>query len=249
MIPILYEEPHFLVVNKPAGVLTQAVPGIDSIQVRLVEQLRVRDQHTGRPFVGLPHRLDRGTTGTLLIARNQRALKRFGKQFQHRIVQKFYVAWVHGNLQGPSQIWQDYVRKIENQPQAEIVPAETAGARLAELRVWRIAGNDEHSLVLIQLFTGRMHQIRLQLSSRKFPIVGDRLYGSEQAFAEDSYHALHALRIEFRHPTTAIPIGVTAPFPSSWQQAPEAIWSGCERILQQGLDQSHSPWDTNSLDL
>jgi len=248
MIPILYEEPHFLVVNKPAGLLTQAVPGIDSLQVRLTEQLRVRDQHAGRPFVGLPHRLDRGTSGALLIARNQRALKRFGNQFQHRLVQKYYVAWVQGTLQGPIQVWQDFLKKIEDQPQAEIVPADAPGAKLAELQLRPIACIDGQSLVLIQLFTGRMHQIRLQLGSRNLPIVGDPLYGSSLSFHDEKHLALHALRLECRHPTSAILMSSTAPFPPSWNRAPEAIQSACDRLCQMGLDARQSPWNLETLD-
>lgn len=247
MISILYEESHFLVVNKPAGILTQAVPGIDSLHVQLVEQLRVRDQHAGRPFVGLPHRLDRGTSGALLIARNQRALKRFGAQFQHRTVQKFYVAWVNGSLQENSANWRDFLRKIENQAQAEIVTADAPGARLAELQIRSICCQGNQSLVLIQLFTGRMHQIRIQLGSRGFPIVGDSLYGSAEQFSGEN-HALHALRLEFRHPTTAVQLAVTAPFPESWNQAPDDIRKAGERLCWMSQQADHTAWNLESLD-
>ncbi|RMF41898.1 MAG: RNA pseudouridine synthase, partial [Planctomycetota bacterium] len=88
MIPILMEEPHFLVVDKPAGWLCQAPAGVPSLQRELVSQLKIRDEHPGQPFIGLPHRLDRSTTGTLLIAPNHRALKRFNAQFQSRKIGK-----------------------------------------------------------------------------------------------------------------------------------------------------------------
>lgn len=247
MIPILLEEQHFLVVNKPAGLLTQAVPGIESLQVRLVEQIRVRDQHAGRPFVGLPHRLDRGTSGALLIARNQRALKRLGAQFHHRHVHKFYVALVEGCFLGPSQIWRDSLRKIENQAQAEIVPSESPGAKLAELQIRPVVCVDNQSLVLIRLMTGRMHQIRLQLSSRGFPILGDALYGSVNEFGEGMFHALHALRLEFRHPTSAIPISATAPFPSNWSLAPSEILAACDRLCGLSRQASSVNWELDSI--
>lgn len=248
MISILYEESHFLVASKPAGILTQAVPGIDSMQVRLVEQLRVRDQHAGRPFVGLPHRLDRGTSGAILIARNQRALKRFCAQFQHRSVQKFYVAWVHGKIDQNFQFCRDFLRKIDNQAQAEIVTADTPGAKLAELQVRSICCLESHSLVLIQLFTGRMHQIRIQLGSRGFPIIGDSLYGSSTKIASEN-HALHALRLEFRHPTTAKQLAVTAPFPEEWSQAPSEIQDNCGRLCSISQKQDQTLWDIESLDV
>lgn len=158
-IPIVYEEPHFLLVNKPAALFSQAPIGIDSLQARLIAQLKARDQHPGEPFVGLPHRLDRGTSGIMLIARNQRALKRFGQQFQSRKVVKHYLAVVEGvlavagvpsdlgtNAAGSldqlrrgepqqEQRWEDYLRKIPGLPQAEIVTAEAEGAKLAVARV------------------------------------------------------------------------------------------------------------------
>ena len=158
-IPIVYEEPHFLLVNKPAALFSQAPSGIDSLQARLIAQLKARDQHPGEPFVGLPHRLDRGTSGIMLIARNQRALKRFGQQFQSRKVIKHYLAVVEGVLAGagvasdmgakaarpldqqqrvepqPEQRWEDYLRKVPGLPQAEIVTAEAEGAKLAVARV------------------------------------------------------------------------------------------------------------------
>ena len=78
MLDILLEEPHFIVINKPSGLFSQSAPGIENVQSMLIEQLAKRDNHPGQPFIGLPHRLDRGTSGVMLLARNQRALKRFG---------------------------------------------------------------------------------------------------------------------------------------------------------------------------
>lgn len=169
-IQIVYEEPHFLLVNKPTALFSQAPAGIDSLQARLIAQLKARDQHPGEPFVGLPHRLDRGTSGIMLIARNQRALKRFGQQFQSRKVIKHYVAVVEGAVpqagavssvhddaggshhqsrnaapQG-EQLWEDYLRKIPGLPQAEVVTAEAEGAKLAVARVECLYRASGHTL-------------------------------------------------------------------------------------------------------
>lgn len=206
-IPIVYEEPHFLLVNKPAALFSQAPPGIDSLQARLIAQLKARDQHPGEPFVGLPHRLDRGTSGIMLIARNQRALKRFGQQFQSRKVIKHYLAVVEGVLASASaacghqsdgsaaqerqrsatlpatQRWEDYVRKIPDLPRAEVVSSDAEGAKLAIALVdclCRVAadGVATQSLLKVQLETGRMHQIRVQAAARGLPVVGDASYGA-----------------------------------------------------------------------
>jgi 23S rRNA pseudouridine1911/1915/1917 synthase len=229
VLQILLEEPHFLVVNKPSGMFTQAAPGIENVQQRVVEQLAARDAHPGQPFIGLPHRLDRGTSGTLLLARNQRALKRFGEQFQSRKVAKYYLAAVHGELPEARVTWEDYVRKIPEKPLAEIVPADAADARLAALSCRRLATADGASLALVELHTGRMHQIRLQCAARGYPVLGDWSYGSDRTFGPRDNEgwrqclALHALRLEFRHPQTAKLVACTAPIPDLWGTLPQEL--------------------------
>lgn len=229
-IPIVHEEAHFMLVNKPAGLFTQAAPGVPSLELQLAAQLKQRDSHPGNPFVGLPHRLDRATSGILLLARNKRALARFGEQFQSRKVDKFYLAVAQGELPPGVQAWDDYVRKIEDQPQAEIVTASDAHAKLAQLRIEPLEVGGGRSLVLVQLLTGRMHQIRLQAAHRGWPIIGDRMYGvpsesevtSSDAVSEgvlearELPHALHAYRLRFRHPQTAVPVSYCAPVPEAW---------------------------------
>lgn len=266
-IPIIYEEPHFLLVNKPAALFSQAPVGIDSLQTRLVNQLKQRDQHPGEPFIGLPHRLDRGTSGIMLIARNQRALKRFGEQFQSRKVIKHYLAVVEGEYSStaaPSaqvqQRWEDYLRKIPDKPQAEVVAADVEGAKLAVANVECLQIAAGQSLLRVQLETGRMHQIRIQAASRGLPVVGDASYGAKltwQATAEpcdpsqvtplsdtprvlgDAHNAnahlhppvaLHAWSLEFRHPQTAKSMRLVAPVPPNWQQLPTEILACIDAI-------------------
>lgn len=235
-----------MLVSKPAGLLTQAVEGIESLQTRLTEQLKARDSHPGQPFIGLPHRLDRGTSGVVLIARNQRALKRFGDQFHHRLVQKFYLAWIEGELSAGEKLWSDYVRKVDDQPLAEIVSMETPGAKLAQMQVQPIAIYQGQSLALIRLLTGRMHQIRLQFSSRGLPVVGDELYGSTLRLGDQEDvrlrpQGLHALRLEFRHPQTAVAMSATAALPEYWHKN-EVILGAAQTLAQQSLQQKSHAW-------
>src|SRR5690349_15735187 len=112
VLEILHEEAHFLLINKPSGLFSQSAPGIDNVQELLIAQLAERDHHPGRPFIGLPHRLDRGTSGVMLLARNQRALKRFGEQFHSRKVAKFYMAVVEGEMSPGRVTLSDYLRKV-----------------------------------------------------------------------------------------------------------------------------------------
>jgi len=216
MIEILLEHPWFLVINKPTGVLTQAVPGIESVQTLLVKQLKERDPNGPVPFVGMPHRLDRVTSGTMVVARNQRALRRLSDQFAARTVRKLYHAVIPFMPERFGR-WTDWIRKIPNEAKAEIVTPETESAKEAIL-AFRVIGDSEMTLhgvrirvstVEIELETGRMHQIRLQFATHGFPILGDSLYGSPFRWMEaepgerESPIALHALSIEFRNPQNA----------------------------------------------
>lgn len=233
MLDILLEEPHFIVINKPSGLFSQSAPGIENVQSMLIEQLAQRDQHPGKPFIGLPHRLDRGTSGVMLLARNQRALKRFGEQFHSRKVGKHYIAVVQGQMPLEPQRMSDYLRKIPEKPLAEIVTEDAEGARLAEMIVTPRVVTDQYTLVDVELLTGRMHQIRIQLASRGFPVVGDWSYGSSQTFGPldpEGYRqclALHCRMLEFRHPQTARPIRVTAPVSPNWSVFPAEVLECC----------------------
>ncbi|MCA9134885.1 MAG: RluA family pseudouridine synthase [Planctomycetales bacterium] len=256
-IPIIYEESHFLLVDKPAGMFSQAARDVPSLETCLREQLKRRDVHPGLPFVGLPHRLDRGTSGIMLIARNQRALKRFGEQFQSRKVHKFYMAVVEGVVEdGGPQRWEDFVRKIPDRPQAEVVSRQASGARLAVATVRCLGGQAGLSLLLVGLETGRMHQIRLQAASRGLPVLGDAAYGARQVFSASSVSqvasgdrphahppiALHALRLEFRHPQTAKPLSGTANLPPSWATLPTAVAELAQAEVARSRRQMAESW-------
>lgn len=249
-IETILDEPHFVVVNKPAGLFSQAAEHIPCLQKSLQEQLR-RAGHEGNPFVGLPHRLDRGTTGVMLVAKNQRALKRFGQQFQSRKVGKFYLGVVEGDLEGGIHDWEDMVRKIDGQAKAEIVKDESEG-RTAQLRAQKLMSHDGLSLVLFRLITGRMHQIRLQAAERGYPIVGDELYGSQVKFGNSISGAdghevpaigLHALRLEFRHPQNARLTCATANVPDSWQHLNTVLAGAIEETIEKSQTQNDVPWN------
>ena len=227
MIEILLESSWFLVINKPSGLLTQAVPGIESVQTQLVKQLQAKDPKAPTPFIGIPHRLDRVTSGAMVVARNQRALRRLSDQFASRKVKKIYHALVP-QLSEPAEVcWHDTMRKVPNEARAEMVSATEVGAKEAILR-FNIVGQHilvdqtQVSLVEIELETGRMHQIRLQFAAHGHPILGDVLYGSKFECLgsipgeRESPISLHAKKIEFRHPQNAEFISVVAPYPSGW---------------------------------
>lgn len=250
-IPILLDDQHFMIVNKPAGLFSQAAAGIASVETQLAQQLKLRDAHPGTPFIGLPHRLDRSTSGAMLVARNQRSLARFGAQFQSRKVGKLYLAILVGSVADDFATWSDRIRKLEGEPRAEIVPPEAEGGRQASLAMRVLARSAKHSLVLVQLHTGRMHQIRVQAASRGLPVLGDPTYGEILAGSQTEYSSaipigLHAMRLEIRHPKTAKQISCTADLPEAWQDYVPELVSKQREIVRRSAGDTTTAWDISS---
>ena len=129
---ILYEDGPCLVICKHAGVLTQAPPGIDSLEVQVKEFLRQRGGGED-VYLGLPHRLDRPASGVMILATDYNTTRRLGRQFERRKVQKVYWACIEGQIQPEAGTWEDFVYKIPGQARAEVVAADHPGARTAVL--------------------------------------------------------------------------------------------------------------------
>ena len=218
----MYESGPCLVINKPSGVLTQAPPGIDSIERRIKDYLRTRDALEGDVYLGVPHRLDRPASGAMVFARHPRATRRLADQFEARTVAKTYWACVAGHVTPSSGTWQDNMWKVPDEPRAEILPDGDERGRIGVLHYRVIAETEFGSVLEIQLETGRTHQVRVQAASRGFPLLGDAQYGSQVAFGEqfedtrERAIALHARKLAFRHPATREQILITAPLPSAW---------------------------------
>lgn len=225
MLEILYENGPCLVVLKPAGLLTQAPPGIDSLELRAKEFLKAREGKTGNIYLGVPHRLDRPVSGALVLARHVRAARRLAEQFEARTVTKQYWAVVHGRVEPPTGRWVDYMAKVPNEAQAVIVPREHPDAREGVLTFQIRGSQGEHTWLEIELGTGRMHQIRVQSASRGHSVVGDRQYGSPIVFGPPAGDerlqpiALHGRRLGFRHPMSHEAVDVVAPLPQEWGNA------------------------------
>ncbi len=222
-LEILYEEGPCLVVNKPPGVLTIAPPGVDSLDVRVREFLKRRDHKPGNVYLGIPHRLDRPATGAIVFGKHARATRRLTEQFGARVIRKVYWACVSGQVTPESGTWEDYVRKIPDVPQAEVVAPGHPDARKAVLHYRTVAMAPWGSWLQIELETGRMHQIRIQASVRGHPILGDAQYGSTIPFGpqHDDWRlrpiALHARQLSFRHPMTHEPVTAIAPVSADWR--------------------------------
>jgi 23S rRNA pseudouridine1911/1915/1917 synthase len=224
---LLFEQGACLVVGKPGGLLTQAPPGIDDLQTRVRRFLLERERREGNIYLTVAHRLDRPVSGVVILTRNVRAARRVSEQFQRREVRKVYWAAVEGGMATESGTWTDWMRKVPDEPRAELVPADHPEARRAVLHFRTLRTSANWSLLEIELETGRMHQIRLQAASRGWPILGDAWYGATRSFGPEvtdprqQWIALHARQVGFQHPMTREPVVVTAPWPEVWRELVE----------------------------
>jgi RluA family pseudouridine synthase len=221
---ILFEDDRCLVVVKPGGLLTQAPPGIDSLELRVKRLLKHRDGRAGRIYLGVPHRLDRPVAGVMVLGKNRKAARRLAEQFEGRLVKKTYWAVVAGAVIPPEGTWTDYLRKVPNEARAEVVDQRHREGRLAVLHYRTRASLPGKTVLEIELETGRTHQIRVQAGSRGHPLLGDDLYGATEPFGPPTADprerriALLARGLEFRHPKTREPMQFEARLPPEWRE-------------------------------
>ena len=219
---VLYEDDDLSVINKPAGMTVHA--GAGNSRGTLVNALLGRGQslsQTGdalRP--GIVHRLDKDTSGAILIAKNDFAHAKLSEAFRARAIQKTYLALVQGKLnasQGRVElaITRDPKRRVR---MAARPAGKSANARAARTDWSVLQELGPATLVEVQLHTGRTHQIRVHFSALKHPVVGDTLYGAASQLAVNKIKLpvlgrqfLHAARLSFVHPRTEKQITVTAP--------------------------------------
>jgi 23S rRNA pseudouridine1911/1915/1917 synthase len=228
-LTVLYEDNHCLAVAKPAPLLTQAPPGVPSLEAMARAYLKDRYHKAGRVYLGIPHRLDRPVSGVVLFARSSKAARRLAEQFRARSVRKVYWALVEGDVRPDEGHWEDWLLKVPDEARTLVVPPDTPAARQAVSRYRRLEGAGGGTLLEVEPQTGRMHQIRVQAASRGWPVRGDVLYGSRlpfgpvppEAAAESRQRviALHARSLAFRHPIRYEPLTITAPLPETWCEA------------------------------
>jgi 23S rRNA pseudouridine955/2504/2580 synthase len=213
VLEVLYEDESLLALNKPAGL---AVHGGSGVSFGVIEQLR--HERAAAPFLELAHRLDRDTSGVLLLAKKRSALLSLHEQMRTGSARKYYLALVRGE-------WTKGRRKVALPLHKYALPggerrvkvSETGAESVTIFRLqWTRSG---HSLVEAELKTGRTHQIRVHLAHLGHPIAGDDKYGDYAANRDLARLGLkrmflHAWRLVVRHPTTEKPIAFEAPLPS-----------------------------------
>lgn len=223
MIDILFEDNHCLAINKPAGLLSQGDSTGDPSLLDLArDYLRVTYAKPGNVYVGLVHRLDRPTSGVVLLARTSKGAARLSEQFRDGSVEKTYLAVVEGDWPDDLGEWEDWLLKDEATNVVSTVPPGRPGAQRARV-AYRVVDRRAGRITLeLRPTTGRGHQLRVQLASRGLPIVGDRKYGAvSKLTALDGRPriALHARELRFKHPTRPDFLAIEASLPADWPGA------------------------------
>jgi 23S rRNA pseudouridine1911/1915/1917 synthase len=218
----LFEDNHCLAVNKPAGLLTQGDRSGEPSLVDLIrDDLKARYHKPGNVYVGLLHRLDRPTSGVVLVAKTSKAASRLSADFRSGRISKLYWAIVEGVVADPAGRWVD--RLVKDRRANRVAVADDAHQRgqVAEVDFEVLDRRGRFTKLALKPATGRSHQLRAQLASRGLPILGDRKYGSTKSVkAQDGGFriALHARQLTFTHPTLKEVISVEAAAPADWPE-------------------------------
>ncbi|MCD8350797.1 MAG: RluA family pseudouridine synthase [Planctomycetaceae bacterium] len=229
---IIYEDNHLLAVDKPAGLPSQPdSSGDPSLDVLAKDYLRHRYNKPGDVYLGLLHRLDRPTSGVVLMARTGKAATRMADLFRRREVEKSYLAVVQAAAQPPAQAQcRNWLTQGEN---GSMVAGTEKSDRAREARLtYSLIAHDAAAglaLLAVDLQTGVKHQIRSQLAAAGMPIVGDFRYGFPGKIARPQPVCggrailLHARRAGFIHPVKREPVRISAPLPAYWHGFVDAM--------------------------
>ncbi len=212
---ILFEDNHLLIINKRPGELSQLdKTGDNSILEKYKLYLKKKHNKKGNVFLGLVNRLDRPTSGVLILAKTSKALSRMNKMLVERKILKKYLAIVEKKPIRKKNTLINFLKKNQKQNKSYIVDETTKDSKKAILHYTTLKELDNYSLLEIRLETGRHHQIRVQLSNIGCFIKGDLKYGSKRSNSDKSI-CLHANEISFIHPVSKNEIKIKANTPQN----------------------------------
>jgi 23S rRNA pseudouridine1911/1915/1917 synthase len=192
---IVFEDTHLVVLDKAPGVLSQ---GGDAEGENLVDLLRA---HFGRNYVGLVHRLDRNTSGLMVVGKRSKSADRLTQALQKGDLVREYLAFLAGEVTSKVQ-WRDWLTKNEASNLVRCSSRETPGSKLAVLELTPLSKHARGSLCRVRLETGRGHQIRAQAAFHNHPLAGDPKYAPKEVAALAKRQALHSAFLKFPHPMT-----------------------------------------------
>lgn len=213
-LEVLFEDEHLLVINKPAGLVVHPAPG--NWSGTLLNGLLARDpQASGLPRAGIVHRLDKDTSGLMVVARRRQVMDQLVAMIAERSVSREYIALAHGAWEGSKsrQVEAPIGRDPRNRLRMAVVDLEKAAGKTASTGFYLLQNEGAFCLVRCRLQTGRTHQIRVHMAAIGHPLVADDVYGGKPA-AGLTRQALHACRLAFTHPVTGAAVDLRAPLPA-----------------------------------
>ncbi|HEY7125145.1 MAG TPA: RluA family pseudouridine synthase [Ktedonobacterales bacterium] len=224
-LEVVFEDEQVLVVNKPPGLVVHPAPGyagmtlVDLLLARHPSLAQMSNPSEGR-WPGIVHRLDKDTSGLLIVAKTSEALTLLSQQFQERQVVKRYLALLDGRLSLKEGAIEAPIGRDPRQRHRMAVVAQ--GGRQAQTLFWVEREFARFTLAKVQILTGRTHQIRVHFAAIGHPVAGDALYGHVQT-PQPPRMFLHALEVQFTHPTTGELVVRTAPLPADLQAFLQAL--------------------------
>jgi 23S rRNA pseudouridine1911/1915/1917 synthase len=213
-LAIAWEDEHLLVVDKPAGVVVH--PGAGHATGTLAGALRSRGAAGGpEERAGIVHRLDRDTSGLLVVARSEEAFGRLQNLVRRRALEREYLALIRGHPRSRRGRIEAPIGRDRHDPTRHSLDTPTPREAVTHFEVEQLLS--EHALLRVWLETGRTHQIRVHLAAIELPVLGDRVYGFHGLGLERQF--LHACRLAFPHPITGERVDVSSPLPAELEAA------------------------------
>jgi len=217
-IRIAYEDEHLLVVDKPSGLVVH--PGAGHAAGTLVQGLLDRGVSGGDPErPGIVHRLDRDTSGLLVVARTEEAYEGLRELVKARELEREYLALVRGRPRSRSGRIEAPIGRDRREPTRMSLDTDTPKPAVTNFEVIELFR--DHALLRVRLETGRTHQIRVHLAAIGLPVAGDPAYGAPEEGLGRQF--LHAARLAFRHPVTGGPVEAESPLPPDLATALERV--------------------------
>lgn len=211
-LEVIHENNDYLVVNKSAGLISEKSPyEAITIETQVLNHLL---KHKQKPYIGIIHRLDRVTSGVLILAKKKSVLVEFNNLFSSRKVQKTYLAIVKNEPPKKKGNLVNFLVKNNKEKRADIVQSKSKDSQNCMLSYQVIGKNDFGFVLEVKPKTGRFHQIRTQLANIELPIIGDKKYGSDQEYLPQSI-CLHAWKLTYEVPGSNESQTFEAPLPTN----------------------------------
>lgn len=226
-LDVLYEDNHIIAINKRSSDIVQGDKTGDMPLNEIVKlYLKNKYNKPGEVFLGTIHRIDRPVSGVVIFAKTSKALERLNKMFKEKTIQKTYWAIVKNKPDETTAHLVHYLFKNQQKNKSIAYIKPTGDAKKSELSYRVIHSFKTFFLLEVTPFTGRHHQIRVQLSAIKSPIKGDLKYGADRS-NKDASISLHARKIEFIHPVKKEVLSITAP-----PNTEDALWKEASTLFK-----------------